>query len=67
MMTTTMIECPDRTHACRDAAAFGWGKARQEVTGEDGKDITITIRKMVEPGADGIVASSPTYPHESRR
>jgi hypothetical protein len=38
------------------------GKVRREVTGADGKDIRITIRKVIEPGADEIVASSPTYP-----
>jgi hypothetical protein len=31
MMTTIMIECPDRTHACQDAAAFPWKAAPDRV------------------------------------
>ena len=30
----------------------GWGKAPQQHTGEDGNDIRITIRQIVEGGED---------------
>ncbi len=40
-------------HAARVAAANslldrGWGKAPQSITGEDGGDIRITIRKIID-------------------
>lgn len=41
-----------RVSACAVLLERGWGKARQEITGEDGKDIRITIRKMTEPDPD---------------
>lgn len=30
----------------------GWGRPHQTVSGEDGKDIRITIRKIVDKGDD---------------
>jgi hypothetical protein len=39
---------PRSTERMWNRSAWGWGKAPQPHTGEDGKDIRITIRQIVE-------------------
>lgn len=58
---TAIAKSPKCPPAARAVAANslldrGWGKAPQQLTGEDGGDIRVTIRQIIETVAQSAIA-----------
>ncbi len=50
---------PARVAAANSLLDRGWGKAPQQITGEDGGDIRITIRKIIDTAREEPLGEQP--------